>query len=193
MTGESASDAVATLDGKVCVVAGGGNGLGRYAAEELADRGASVVVNDLGTSVQGEGADPEVARGVVERIRSDGGTAVAHHGDVADTEAAADLVRTAVEAFGGLDGVANFVGVLRDGWLTNLSDDDWDTSLRTNLRSNFGLLRAAVEHWRGLEGDPEPQPSFLAVSSRGAMGNPGQLNYAASKAGVLGTVSVIRV
>ncbi|MFW5918265.1 MAG: SDR family oxidoreductase [Haloferacaceae archaeon] len=186
---DSTSDGELGLSDNVCVVAGGGNGLGRFAAEELADRGASVVVNDLGTSVTGDGSDPSVAEEVAQAIREDGGTAIAHHGDVTETEAAVDLIDAAVEEYGRLDGVANFVGVLRDGWLQNLSDDDWVTVVETNLGSNFKLLRAAVRHWRSLEEETlDPQRSFLGVSSRGAMGNPGQINYSATKAGVLGLV-----
>lgn len=186
---ETVSSDESMLSGKVCVVTGGGNGLGRFAAEELADRGASVVVNDLGTSVRGEGSDPAVAEGVAAAIREDGGTAIAHHGDVSDSAVATAVIETAVEEYGRVDGVANFVGVLRDGWLQNLSDDDWDTVVETNLTSNFVLLRAVVRHWRSLETEElEPQRSFVGVSSRGAMGNPGQVNYSATKAGVLGLV-----
>lgn len=186
---ESASREEAMLSEKVCIVVGGGNGLGRFAAEELADRGAAVVVNDLGTSVQGEGSDADVPKDVAASIRQDGGTATAHHGDVSDADAVSDLIDTAVEEYGRVDGVANFAGVLRDGWLQNLSEADWETVIGTNLRSHFLLLRAVVRHWRSLdEEELDPQRSFLGVSSRGAMGNPGQINYSASKAGVLGLV-----
>lgn len=177
------------LADKVCVVAGGGNGLGRFAAEHLADRGASVVVNDLGTSVHGEGSDPTVAEEVATRIREDGGEALAHHGDVATAAQAADLIETTVGTYGRVDGIANFAGILRDGWIPNLSDEDWTELLRVNLGSHFTLLRAAVRHWRSTEGEAmEPQRSVLGVSSLGALGNPGQLNYSAAKAGVLGFV-----
>lgn len=176
------------LSDKTVILAGAGNGLGRYAAEHLAELGATVVVNDLGTSVHGEGSDPAVAEAVVETIHEAGGEAIAHHGDVADPAAAADLLDTAVEAYDRVDGIANFAGVLRDGWIPNLTDDDWAEALRANLGSNFALLRAAVRHWRGYEGALEPQRAYLGVSSMGALGNPGQLNYSASKAGVLGFV-----
>lgn len=180
------------LDGKVCVVAGGGNGLGRFAAEHLAERGASVVVNDLGTSVRGEGSDPSVVEDVTEGIRGDGGDALAHHGDVAEPERAAELIETALDEYGRVDAIANFAGILRDGWIPNLSDDDWERSLRVNLGSHFALLRAAVRHWRSITGERDealdPQRSFVGVSSMGALGNPGQLNYSTAKAGVLGFV-----
>ena len=177
------------LEGKVCAVAGAGGGLGRAAAERLAAHGARVVVNDLGTSVHGEGADPAAAETTAATIRETGGDALAHHGDVASLVDAADLVATAVDAHGRLDSVANFAGILRDGWLTNLSADDWDAVVRANLRSHFAMLRAAARRWRsvGPEG-LEAQRSFLGVSSRGWLGNPGQANYSASKAGVVGLV-----
>jgi len=179
---------VIVLDGKVCIVAGGGNGLGRFAAEHLADAGARVVVNDLGTSVHGEGSDPAVAEAVAETIRDAGGEAVAHHGDVADPDVAADLVETAVETYGRVDGIANFAGVLRDGWIPNLDEEDWAEVVRVNLGSHFALLRAAVHQWRGFEEPLSAQRSFVGVSSMGALGNPGQLNYSTTKAGVLGFV-----
>lgn len=179
----------AGLDGKVCVVAGGGNGLGRHAARSLADHGARVVVNDRGTSVHGEGSDPDVAAAVADEIRDADGTAIDHHGDIADTDDAGDLIDAALDAYGRVDGVANFAGILRDGWLTNLTDDDWDEVVRVNLGGHFALLRAAARHWRGDDAEPlDPPRSFLAVSSMGALGNPGQVNYSATKAGVLGLV-----
>lgn len=187
---DSASDGEPMLSEKTCIVTGGANGLGRFAAEELAARGAAVVVNDLGTSVRGEGSDPSAAEETATIIREAGGTAISHHGDVTEADTATDLIETAVEEYGRVDGVANFAGVLRDGWLQNLSDEDWATVVETNLGSHFFLLRAAVRHWRSVdeEEDLDPQRSFLGVSSRGAMGNPGQVNYSATKAGVLGLV-----
>lgn len=175
------------LADKVCIVAGGGNGLGRVAAEHLAERGARVVVNDLGTSVDGTGSDPAVPRAVARTIREAGGEAIAHHGDVASPDEVEALIDTALDAYGRLDAIANFAAILRDGWIPNLSDDDWAELMRVNLGGHFALLRAAVRHWRSLD-RPEPQRSFLGVSSLGALGNPGQLNYSTAKAGVLGFV-----
>lgn len=177
------------LEGKVCIVAGAGNGLGKHAAAHLAERGAQLVVNDLGTSVSGEGSDPSVAEAVVDDIKAQGGTAIAYHGDASDSEVVEELLDTTLDEFGRLDGIANFAGIIRDGWLTNLSDEDWDRVIRVNVRSNFALLRTAARHWRSLEEDERhPQRAFLGVSSMGALGNIGQLNYATAKAGVLGFV-----
>uniref|UniRef100_A0A8A2VKC6 SDR family oxidoreductase n=1 Tax=Haloterrigena alkaliphila TaxID=2816475 RepID=A0A8A2VKC6_9EURY len=171
------------------LVVGGGNGLGAETATELAREGANVVVSDLGTAVDGTGSDPAPAREVAEEIESeiDGASAVAHFGDAADADDATEAVETALEAFGRLDGIANFAGILRDGMSWTLSDEDWDAVVRTHLRSNFTLLRAAVRHWRETDDPPEDR-SVLAVSSRGALGNVGQLAYASANAGILGFV-----
>ncbi|MDQ2052459.1 SDR family oxidoreductase [Natronolimnohabitans sp. A-GB9] len=171
------------------LVGGGGRGLGAATAWELASEGANVVVSDLGTAVDGSGSDPEPAREVAASIDDeiDGASAVAHFGDAADADDAADAIETTLEAFGRLDGVANFAGILRDGMSWTLSDEDWDEVVRTHLRSNFTLLRSAVGHWREAD-DPPTDRSFLAVSSKGALGNVGQLAYASANAGILGFV-----
>ena len=179
------------LDGLVCVVAGGGNGLGRAAAHELAGHGASVVVNDLGTAVDGTGSDPAVAESVAEEIRDNGGTATAHHGDVRDFGYAERLIADAASEHGRLDFVCNFAGILRDGMAHTLSEDDWRAVIETNLTGQFAPLRAAAAYWReahGERGGFDRQRSYLAVSGGAARGSFGQANYAAAKAGVLGLV-----
>ena len=172
------------LSGRVCIVTGGGRGLGAATAGELAEQGATVVVNDLGGGDDGDGP----AAGVVESIREAGGDASTHLGDVSDLDYAASLVEDAVADHGRLDSVVNFAGILRDSYLTNMTEAEWDDVIRVHLKGHFGLLRAAARHWRE-EADGEaldPQRSFLAVTSRSALGNVGQLNYSTAKAGVLG-------
>ncbi|MFC7078736.1 SDR family oxidoreductase [Haloarcula halophila] len=178
------------LSGTVCVVAGGGNGLGEAAAHHLADRGATVVVNDLGTGVDGEGSDPTVPESVAADIREAGGDATAHHGDVSDFEYAERLVSETVDEHGRLDFVANFAGILRDGMSYKLDPEDWTAVVETNLTGQFAPLRAAAAHWKaaGEDGGFDRQRSYLAVSAGAARGNLGQANYAAAKAGVLGMV-----
>ncbi len=182
------------LAGRVCVVAGGGNGLGRAAAHELASHGARVVVNDLGTAVDGTGSDPAVAAAVATEIRAAGGEAVAHHGDVSDFADAESLIADAVAEYGRLDFVCNFAGILRDGISHELSEEDWRAVVETNLTGQFAPLRAAASHWRAAatdddtEGGFDRQRSYLAVSGGAARGSFGQANYAAAKAGVLGMV-----
>ena len=171
------------------LVVGGANGLGEATARELAQEGAAVVVSDLGTAVDGSGSDPDAAREVAAAIEDeiDGASARAHFGDAGDADDAADAIETTLESFGRLDGIANFAGILRDGMSWSLSDEDWDAVVRTHLRSNFTLLRAATRHWRETD-EPPADRSFLAVSSRGALGNVGQLAYASANAGILGFV-----
>ncbi|QCC47815.1 SDR family oxidoreductase [Halobellus limi] len=190
------------VDGTVCIVAGGGNGLGRAAAHELAAHGARVVVNDLGCEVDGTGSDASVPEDVAEAIRERGGTATAHHGDVSDFEYAERLIADTVAEYGRVDFVCNFAGILRDGISYKLSEEDWREVIETNLTGQFAPLRAAAKHWReaseeqsvesdGDESDDggfDRQRSYLAVSAGAARGSLGQANYAAAKAGVLGMV-----
>lgn len=170
------------------LVAGGANGLGAATARALAERGANVVIFDPGTAVDGSGTDPLPGRETATAIDAETtGSAVSYFGDAADVDDAVTAVETAVESFGRLDGVANFAGILRDGMSWSLSEEDWDNVHRAHLRSNFSLLRASVRHWRAVD-EPPVDPTFLAVSSRGALGNVGQLAYASANAGVLGFV-----
>ncbi|WP_049987467.1 SDR family oxidoreductase [Halobellus rufus] len=180
----------------VCVVAGGGNGLGRAAALELADHGARVVVNDLGCEVDGTGSDASVPEAVAEEIRDRGGEAIAHHGDVSDFEYAESLIADTVDAYGRVDFVCNFAGILRDGISYKLTEEDWREVVETNLTGQFAPLRAAAKHWREASEDAgedgfDRQRSYLAVSAGAARGSLGQANYAASKAGILGMVRTV--
>lgn len=184
----SETEAIAVTEPAYLIV-GGANGLGEATARKLAHEGANVVVSDLGTAVDGEGSDPNPAREVAAAIDDEveDVSATAHFGDAADADDAAEAIETTLESFGRLDGVANFAGILRDGMSWSLSAEDWDSVVRTHLRSNFTLLRSAVRHWREADDTPDDQ-SFLAVSSRGALGNVGQLAYASANAGILGFV-----
>lgn len=189
------------LDDRVCIVCGGGRGLGEETAVAMAGHGATVVVNDLGVDLSGEGSDDEPAEETVARIEQAGGEAVAHFGDVTDVEYAERLVAETVDDYGRVDSVANFAGVLRDRMLFNMSEEDFDAVVDVHLKGHFSVLRAAARHWRDRykaaeaeagvgEGDGEGgldrQRSFLCVSSGVAAGNPGQANYTAAKAGILG-------
>ncbi|ARS89538.1 SDR family oxidoreductase [Natrarchaeobaculum aegyptiacum] len=178
------------LDETVCIVTGGGGGLGRAAARELADQGASVVVSDLGTSVHGEGEDEGPARETVDLIEAAGGDAMVHVGDVTDLGYTDQLVEDTLAEYGRIDGAVNFAGILRDSYLTNMSAEEWDAVIHVHLRGHFSLLRNLARHWRQrneeTEGGLERERSFLGVTSPSALGNVGQANYGAAKAGVLG-------
>lgn len=172
------------LEDTVVVLAGAGRGIGRAVATELADAGASVVVNDLGTTLKGEGESSDPAADTAADIEASGGEATAHAGDVADPAYAETLLADAAEAYGRVDGVANFAGIVRRAPLHEMSAEAWDEVVRVHLRGHFALLRAAARRWR--ETDADRQRSFLCVSSQSALGHAEMANYAAAKAGLLG-------
>ncbi|WP_335999276.1 SDR family oxidoreductase [Halorientalis halophila] len=182
MTGSS------ELEGRICIVTGGGRGLGAATAKHLADEGASVVVNDLGTDLSGEGQSAEPAEETVEAIREAGGTATAHFGDVTDLDYTEELVADTVAEYGRVDACVNFAGVLRDAYLTEMTGEEWDTVIDVHLRGHFALLRNLARHWQETAEDADAERSFVGVTSPSALGNAGQANYSAAKAGVLGLV-----
>jgi NAD(P)-dependent dehydrogenase (short-subunit alcohol dehydrogenase family) len=175
-------------DGRVVIVTGGGGGLGRAHALAFAAEGARVVVNDIGTSREGEGTSAGPAQQVVEEIRAAGGEAVANTDDVADWEGARRVIRTAVDAFGGLDVLVNNAGFLRDRMLATMSVEEWDAVIRVHLRGHFCTLRHAAEFWRDeSKAGRIPDARIINTSSgAGLMGSVGQGNYAAAKAGIVG-------
>lgn len=162
------------LEGRRALVTGGSRGIGRAICLELARAGASVAVNYR--------AAEAAAAETVAAIRADGGEAVALPGDVAETEQAAALVKAAAAELGGLDILVNNAGVTRDGLLMRMSEDDWDAVHRTNLRGAFAVTKAAL---RPLLRSSAGRVVMIA-SVVGVMGNAGQVNYAASKAGLIG-------
>ncbi|WP_171115186.1 MULTISPECIES: SDR family oxidoreductase [Streptomyces] len=181
-----------SCEGRVVVVTGGGRGLGRAHALAFAAEGARVVVNDLGVGLDGlPGADSPAAR-VADEIRAAGGEAVAHAGDIATTEGAASLIRTALETYGRLDTLVNNAGFLRDRMLVNLDEDDWDAVLRVHLKGHFLPLKHAAAHWRAeAKAGRTPQARIVNTSSgAGLLGSVGQGNYSAAKAGIVGLTLV---
>ena len=173
-------------DGRVVIVTGGGRGIGAEHAVEFARQGARVVVNDLGGAPDGSGADAGPAAEVVERITAMGGEAVANTDDVTDFDAAARMVATAIDAFGRLDTVVNNAGMLRDRMFVNMSPQEWDDSIRVNLRGHFCVSRHAAAYWRDQSKAGTPVDARIVNTSSGAglMGNIGQANYGAAKAGI---------
>lgn len=179
-------------DERVVIVTGAGRGLGRAHALAFAAEGARVVVNDLGVGLDGRpGPDSPAAR-VVDEIRAAGGEAVAHGGDIATTEGAASLVRTALDAYGRLDTLVNNAGFLRDRMLVNLEEDDFDAVLRVHVKGHFLPLRHAAAHWRAeaKAGRPVVARVVNTTSGAGLLGSVGQGNYAAAKAGIVGLTLV---
>ncbi|CAL9677457.1 Putative short-chain type dehydrogenase_reductase [Streptomyces sp. enrichment culture] len=177
---------------RVAIVTGAGRGLGRAHALALAAEGARVVVNDLGVGLDGTGSGRGPAQLVVDEIVARGGKAVVHGGDIATTEDAASLIRTAVETYGRLDTLVNNAGFLRDRMLVNLGEDDWDAVVRVHLKGHFLPLKYAAAHWRA-EAKAGRVPVARVVntgSGAGLSGSVGQGNYSAAKAGIIGLTLV---
>ncbi|MFD4529799.1 SDR family oxidoreductase [Streptomyces sp. NPDC058470] len=179
-------------EGRVVVVTGAGRGLGRAHARAYAAEGARVVVNDLGVGLDGTPGAGSPAGQVVDEIRSAGGAAVAHGGDVATTEGAVSLVRTALETYGRLDTLVNNAGFLRDRMLVNLEEDDWDAVMRVHLKGHFLPLKHAAAYWRAEAKSGRPPRARVVNTSSGAglLGSVGQGNYSAAKAGIVGLTLV---
>ncbi|MCF1592553.1 SDR family oxidoreductase [Streptomyces muensis] len=172
--------------GRVVAVTGAGRGLGRAHALAFAAEGARVVVNDLGVSLDGTGTTAGPAQRAVDEISALGGEAVAHTGDIATTEGASSLIRTALEAYGRLDTLVNNAGFLRDRMLVNLDEDDWDAVLRVHLKGHFLPLKYAAAYWRAeTKAGRGPEARVINTSSgAGLLGSVGQGNYSAAKAGI---------
>jgi NAD(P)-dependent dehydrogenase (short-subunit alcohol dehydrogenase family) len=180
------------VEGRVVVVTGAGRGIGRAHALAFAAEGARVVVNDLGAALDGRGGEAGPAQEVVDEIRAAGGEAVATTDDVASWDGAAALVRTALDAFGGLDVLVNNAGFLRDRMLVNLAEDEWDAVVRVHLKGHFAPLRHAAGYWRAEAKAGRPRAARIVNTSSGAglLGSVGQGNYSAAKAGILGLTTV---
>ena len=174
------------LEGKVAIVTGAGHGIGRGEALELARQGATVVVNDVGGSVHGEGTDKRPAEDVVDVIKRRGGEAAANYDDVADWDGAANLVRQAVDEFGRLDVLVNNAGIVRDAMLFSMSEGDFDAVVRVHLKGTFATTHHAAQYWREeSKAGRQPRAAIVnTVSSAGLQGNVGQANYGAAKAGI---------
>ena len=182
------------LDGKVALVTGAGHGIGRGHALELSRHGASVVVNDLGTSVRGEGRGRD-ADEVVDIITSRGGKATADYGDVSSEDDVDAMVKTALDEFGQLDIVVNNAGIVRDKVIWNMEVDDFDLVMAVHVRGTWLLSRAAARHWRQLakaHAEPKVYGRLInTTSGAGLSGNFGQSNYAAAKAAIVGMTLTI--
>ncbi|WP_067828569.1 SDR family oxidoreductase [Nocardia inohanensis] len=181
------------LDGRIAVITGAGRGIGRAHALRFAAEGASVVVNDLGGAPDGSGNDTGPAQEVVNEILAAGGKAVANTSNIADWAGAKELVDQAVSEFGGLDVVVNNAGILRDGFIVGLEEQQWDDVIDVHLKGHFSVLRHAGAYWKN-EAKAGRQPNASVINTASVSGtlapNPGQANYGAAKAAIAGLTLV---
>ncbi|HEY0465096.1 MAG TPA: SDR family NAD(P)-dependent oxidoreductase [Polyangiaceae bacterium] len=170
------------LDGKVTVITGAGNGIGRASALLFAREGAHVLVNDLGSARDGSGAAASAADAVVAEIRAAGGSAEANHDSVSSPEGATAIIDQALAAFGRVDVLLNNAGILRDKTLLKMSREDWQAVLDVHLSGSFFCTQAAAQKMK-----EQGSGSIINTTSvSGMLGNFGQANYAAAKAGIYG-------
>ncbi len=177
------------LDGKVVLVTGGGNGIGKEIALAAAKQGAKVVVNDLGGSVSGkdDAGSAGPAETVAAEIRAGGGKAVSNSDSVTDYAACEAMREQALKEFGGLHAVINPAGILRDGMFHKMSWEDWKSVIDVHLHGSFNVTRATIELFR----EQQAGSYVLFTSTSGLIGNIGQANYAAAKLGIMGLSRII--
>ena len=182
------------FDGKVALVTGSGRGIGRSEALLLAREGAKVVVNDLGGSGAGEGADQTPAQQVVDEIKALGSDAVANYEDCSSWSGAEGMINQAVETFGGLDVLICNAGILRDKMSFNMSEEEFDSVIKVHLKGHFAPSHFAGRYWREKAkstGEPTNAAIVMTTSEAGLYGNAGQANYAAAKAGIASMAIVL--
>ena len=174
------------LDGRVAIVTGAGRGLGRAHARKLAEHGAMVLVNDLGSSSAGEGTDQTPAQEVVSAIEAMGGKAAVNTSDVSNWNAAQEMVEQAIDTFGHLDILINNAGILRDRMLVNMTEDEWDSVVKVHLKGSFAPIHHAANYWRreSKAGHPVDARIINTTSHSALFANIGQANYASAKGGI---------
>jgi NAD(P)-dependent dehydrogenase (short-subunit alcohol dehydrogenase family) len=175
-----------SCQGRVVVITGAGNGIGRAHARAFAAQGARVVVNDLGGARDGAGASAGPAQAVVDEIRAAGGEAVASADDISSWAGAQRLIGQATGTFGGLDVVVNNAGILRDRMIVTMTEQDFDSVIAVHLKGTFAVLHHAAAYWRQRAKDGQANDARVinTTSPSGLFGNPGQGNYGPAKAGI---------
>ena len=173
-------------DNRTVIITGAARGLGRAYALAFAAEGANVVVNDIGTSLGGEGRDTSAADGVVAEIVAGGGKAVANYEDIADWDAAKRIVDAAIAAFGDLHVVVNNAGIVRDRMFVSATPEEWDATMHVHLRGHFCVSRHAVDYWRGKQkAGTNPDARIInTASGAGLQGSIAQAAYSTAKGGI---------
>jgi NAD(P)-dependent dehydrogenase (short-subunit alcohol dehydrogenase family) len=171
------------LEGKSIAVTGAGRGIGRAVALACAEAGANVVVNDYGVSIDGKEPTSAVADEVVEEIKKAGGKAVANANSVATMDGGASIVKSAIDAFGRIDGVVCVAGILRERMLFNMAEEDWDPVIATHLKGTFTVFRAAAAAMR-----EQKSGTLIGFTSGAYAGSVAQANYASAKGGIVSLV-----
>jgi NAD(P)-dependent dehydrogenase (short-subunit alcohol dehydrogenase family) len=174
------------LEGKVAAVTGGGSGIGREICKLMAAEGAKVVVNDLGTAVDGVGQSRSAADQTVEMIKQAGGMAAPNYDSVATPEGGQNIIQAAVNAYGKIDILVHVAGILRDRMIFNMSIEEWDAVINVHLRGAFCVVKPACVLMRA-----QKSGCIINFSSISAAGNSGQANYSAAKAGILGLTRTV--
>jgi NAD(P)-dependent dehydrogenase (short-subunit alcohol dehydrogenase family) len=176
------------LDGKVAIVTGAGQGIGREEALLLASEGAKVVVNDIGASLQGEGGDKKPAQEVAELIIANGGEAVVNGDDISSWEGGKNVIEQAIDTFGDINILVNNAGILRDKMSFNMTESDWDDVIKVHLKGHFATSQHAAVYWRSkAKAGEDVYGRIINTSSEaGLFGNAGQANYSTAKAGIVG-------
>ncbi|WP_206363488.1 SDR family oxidoreductase [Sphingomonas crocodyli] len=173
-------------EGRTVIITGAARGLGRSYALAFAAEGANVVVNDIGTSLGGEGRDTSAADAVVAEIIAAGGQAMANYDDVTDWDATKRIVEATVARFGGLDVVVNNAGIVRDRMFVSATPEEWDATMHVHLRGHFCLARHAVDYWRAQQkaGNPVDARIINTTSGAGLQGSIAQAAYSTAKGGI---------
>lgn len=173
-------------EGRTAIITGAARGLGRSYALAFAAEGANVVVNDIGTSLSGEGRDTSAADEVVAQIKASGGNAIANYEDITDWDAAKRIVDAAVAAFGDLHVVVNNAGIVRDRMFVSATPEEWDATMHVHLRGHFCVSRHAVDYWRGQQkaGNAVDARIINTTSGAGLQGSIAQAAYSTAKGGI---------
>jgi len=175
------------LKDRVAIVTGAGRGIGRGIAILMAEEGARIIVNDLGGAADGSGAEKKVADEVVDEIKAAGGEAVANYDSVTTVEGGESIIQTALDSFGKLDILVNNAGILRDRMIFNMAPEEWDAVMKVHLYGVFNCTKPACVLFR-----QQRSGRIISMSSTsGLIGNSGQANYGAAKAGIAGFTRVI--